>query len=54
MDVVIGIDSHKETLAAAAIDELGKVAAVREFSNSPRGEAFLASAGRRGRGPQAA
>jgi transposase len=41
MDVVIGIDSHKETLAAAAIDELGKVAAVREFSNSPRGHRKL-------------
>lgn len=41
MGVVIGIDSHKETLAAAAIDGYGKPAAVREFSNNARGHREL-------------
>ena len=36
MGVVVGIDSHKRTLAVAVVDELGKLRAAREFSNDPR------------------
>lgn len=35
--MAIGIDSHKETLAAAAVDQLGKVIEVRTFTNDPAG-----------------
>jgi hypothetical protein len=31
VEVAIGIDSHKSTLAAAAVDALGRVLGVREF-----------------------
>lgn len=37
MGVAIGIDSHKRSLAAAAVDELGRAKAAREFSNDPQG-----------------
>jgi len=37
MEVAIGIDSHKGTLAAAAVDTLGRVLGVREFTNDPKG-----------------
>lgn len=37
----IGIDSHKATLAAAAVDELGRVLATREFANDPKGHGQL-------------
>ncbi|MGH2792392.1 MAG: hypothetical protein ACRDJ0_15595 [Actinomycetota bacterium] len=33
MKVAIGIDSHKDSLAAAAVDELGRVLGVMEVSN---------------------
>lgn len=37
MRVAIGVDSHKETLAAAAVDELGKQLEHRVFANDPNG-----------------
>lgn len=42
MSVSIGIDSHKSTLAAAAVDELGRVLFVEEFGNDPGGHDDLA------------
>lgn len=42
MKVAIGVDSHKGSLAGAAVDEVGKVIEAREFPNHPRGhDAFL-------------
>lgn len=35
--VAIGVDTHKASLAACAIDEAGRVAAERSFANSPAG-----------------
>lgn len=43
MSVSIGIDSHKSTLAAAAVDELGRVVSVEEFGNDPGGHRDLAA-----------
>jgi transposase len=37
MGVAIGVDSHKSSLAAAALDELGRVVGVREFPNDAPG-----------------
>jgi transposase len=37
VDVAIGIDPHKGSLAVAAVDALGKVLEAAEFSNDPRG-----------------
>lgn len=37
MRVAIGVDTHKETLAAAAVDELGRELAVEIFPNDPAG-----------------
>ena len=37
MGVAIGIDSHKSSLAAAALDELGRMVDVKEFRNDARG-----------------
>ena len=34
---VVGIDTHKATLAACAIDEIGQVLAERTFPNEPAG-----------------
>lgn len=42
MEVAIGIDSHKGTLAVASVDALGRVLAVREFTNAPKGHRSLA------------
>lgn len=39
----IGIDTHKTTLAACAVDERGAAVAEREFSNDPAGHRALAS-----------
>jgi len=36
MGVVIGIDSHKSSLAVAVLDELGRAVEVREFGNDPQ------------------
>lgn len=41
MGVAIGVDSHKSSLAAAALDEVGRVVGVREFSNDARGHGAL-------------
>jgi transposase len=41
MDVAIGIDSHKRSLAAAVLDVLGRVIDAREFSNDERGHISL-------------
>jgi transposase len=49
--VAIGVDSHKGSLAAAAVDPLGRVMGAEEFPNSPAGhEALLTWA--RGCGPE--
>ncbi len=37
MGVTIGVDSHKSSLSAAMLDDIGRVLAVREFSNDDRG-----------------
>jgi transposase len=36
-EVFIGVDSHRSTLAAAAVDGVGKVVDVAEFENDPKG-----------------
>jgi transposase len=41
MSVAIGIDSHKRSLAAAAIDEVGRVVSVKEFPNHRSGHDAL-------------
>ena len=41
MEVAIGIDTHKASLAAAAVDSLGRVLGVREFTNDPGGHRLL-------------
>ena len=41
MAVFIGVDSHKSSLAAAAVDELGRVVSAREFTNDPEGHRRL-------------
>ncbi len=41
MEVAIGIDTHKGSLAAAAVDALGRVLGVREFTNDPKGHRSL-------------
>ncbi len=35
MGVVIGVDSHKSSLAVAVLDDLGRAVEVREFGNDP-------------------
>ena len=39
--MVIGVDSHKETLAACAVDDIGRQDAAAEFPNSRPGHAAL-------------
>jgi len=39
--VTIGVDLHKSSLAAAALDELGRVVGVREFPNDGSGHGAL-------------
>jgi transposase len=41
LDVAIGIDSHKSSLAAAAVDELGRLVSKGQFANNARGHAAL-------------
>ena len=41
MEVAIGIDSHKGSLAAAAVDAVGRIVDVREFRNRPDGHGAL-------------
>ena len=37
MGVVVGVDSHKSSLAIAVLDDLGRPIGVREFVNDSRG-----------------
>lgn len=37
MSVAIGVDSHKQTLAAAAVDEVGRPLEIQVFANDPKG-----------------
>lgn len=41
MEVAIGIDTHQGSLAAAAVDALGRVLGIREFTNDPTGHRSL-------------
>jgi transposase len=41
VEVAIGIDTHKASLAAASVDALGRVLDVREFTNDPTGHRSL-------------
>jgi transposase len=41
VEVAIGIDSHKGSLAVASVDALGRVLAVGEFANDPTGHRAL-------------
>lgn len=41
MGVAIGVDSHKHSLAAAAVDELGRILGAGEFPNDPSGHRAL-------------
>jgi transposase len=41
LEVAIGIDSHKSSLAAAAVDQLGRLVSTGQFANNPRGHADL-------------
>jgi transposase len=49
----IGVDSHKCSLAAAAVDELGRVIGVGEFPNDPEGHRALLEWARDQRAPRA-
>jgi hypothetical protein len=41
MDVAIGVDAHKDELAVAAVDGLGRVMAQATFANAPAEHAVL-------------
>lgn len=41
LKVAIGIDSHKGSLAAAAVDELGRIQGITEVPNDPQGHREL-------------
>jgi transposase len=41
VEVAIGIDTHKGSLAAAAVDPLGRALDVRQFTNDPAGHRLL-------------
>jgi transposase len=41
MGASIGVDSHKGSLATAAVDELGRVFGIKEFPNDPGGHRAL-------------
>lgn len=43
MTVVIGVDSHKSSLTAAAVDELGRTVEIRWFANAHKGHLELIS-----------
>jgi transposase len=42
-EIFIGVDSHRSTLAAAAIDPIGRVLEVAQFDNDPKGHRRLLS-----------
>jgi transposase len=37
MEVVVGVDSHKVTFSAGAVEELGRVEEAKEFQNEKQG-----------------
>jgi hypothetical protein len=39
--IVVGIDSHKATLACSLVDEIGRERASRTFANTPDGHRAL-------------
>jgi transposase len=41
MSVAIGIDSHKSSLAAGVLDDIGRVVGTREFANDEGGHRSL-------------
>jgi transposase len=41
VEVAIGVDPSKSSLAVAAVDPLGRVVGTAEFSNDPRGHRAL-------------
>jgi transposase len=41
MDVAVGIDSHKSSLAVAGLDSLGRIIGSKEFPNDERGHAAV-------------
>lgn len=41
MGVAIGVDSHKGSLGVGVVDDLGRMVAVREFPNDPKGHRAL-------------
>jgi hypothetical protein len=41
VEVAIGIDTHKASLAAASVDALGRVLGVHEFTNDTSGHRAL-------------
>lgn len=41
MDVAVGVDAHKSTLAVAAVDRMGRLVAAAEFDNHPSGHLDL-------------
>jgi transposase len=41
MEVAVGVDSHKASLAAAAVDPVGRVLGAREFPNDPKAHEAL-------------
>jgi transposase len=50
MEVVVGVDSHKVTFSAGAIDQLGRVVEAKEFENEKKGHIrFLKSARTKGK-----
>ena len=48
MGVAVGVDSHKSSLAVAALDELGRVVGAKEFPNDARGHTLCCDGARRG------
>lgn len=48
MEIIIGLDVHKDTIAAAAIDLTGAVVDQAEFDNTPAGIDELAGWSARG------
>lgn len=37
MEVVVGVDSHKATFAAAVVDLIGRPVETRQYPNDPKG-----------------
>jgi len=41
MDVAVGVDAHKASLAVAVVDLVGTILGIREFANDPKGHRAL-------------